>query len=133
MQVIEELAIGATSEEMTPHFAIIYDDLLRKELEINCGQIGDGSMINAMMTAVDPVVERRAIREYNLQCKVRPVAGDQRLPKVQQVCPPPHAQGAKGSGKRPAKGEPAGQQLGKKARVCFKCGLPGHVQANCGK
>ena len=123
--------MGATSEDMTPHFAIIYDDMLRKELEIKCGQSGDGSRINAMMTDVDPVIERRAMREYNLQCKVRPAAGEQRVPKVQD---PPQPFEAKGRGKRAAKGEPAGGPKGKKAvKVCFKCGLPGHMMADCGK
>ena len=62
MQVILELAFGSAGEERSPHFAIIYDDLLRKELEIQCGQMGDKSRITQLMLEVVPFIERRAVR-----------------------------------------------------------------------
>ena len=79
------------------------------------------------------------MREYNLQPKTRQATGEQRAAGVQHLGATQgaaqgdtYSKGAKGSGKRPAQGEPAGQpKMKKAAKKCFKCGQTGHMQAQC--
>ena len=62
LQVIAELALGAAGEDRTAQFALVYDRLLREEVELRCGQCGDNSRLASMMTTVDLDIERRALR-----------------------------------------------------------------------
>ena len=60
--MIAELALGAAGEDRTAQFALVYDKLLREEVELRCGQCGDTSRLASMMQTVDPDIERRALR-----------------------------------------------------------------------
>ena len=61
-QVVLEIAMDASEEDRTPHLAIIYDELLRMEVENRCGQLGDAYAVESAMTATVDAVLRRAKR-----------------------------------------------------------------------
>ena len=65
-EVIAELALGAAGEDRTSQFAVVYDKLLREEVELRVGQCGDTSVLASMMSSVVPDIERRALR-----CQIR--------------------------------------------------------------
>ena len=59
-----EIALGAASEtpDRNTTLGIIYDELLRKEIENKCGQLGTDWQYNDMFTTVDEGTLRKAGR-----------------------------------------------------------------------
>ena len=54
--------MGAAAEGFTPALAVIYDELLRKEVENRSGQLGESYEVGEAFMRVDEAVLRRAKR-----------------------------------------------------------------------
>ena len=52
-QVVLQIALGAGAEERSPSLALIYDEMLRAEIENKCGQLGDDFDIHKKLSAMD--------------------------------------------------------------------------------
>ena len=50
MQVVLDIAIGAAAEARPTSLAVVYDELLRKEVENKCAQLGKTWSFSTMLT-----------------------------------------------------------------------------------
>ena len=61
-QVVLEIAMGAAAEDRTTGLAIMYDELMRQEIEDKCGQLGLDYDFSEVLLQVNETSLRRAKR-----------------------------------------------------------------------
>ena len=97
VQVVLDIALGAAADARPPSLAVMYDELLRKQIENKAGQLGDSWVFSDMLTEVNENVLRQARRQAVclsvrvlvctlLCCRKVPQVGQ---PEVLAVPPPP--------------------------------------------
>ena len=133
-QVILELALGAVGEDRSPVVAMVYDDLLRKEVETKCGQLGSSFELKEKFLTIDPIIERRAVRCECVSCQCMwrcmcPLIRELNLMPSNRLC---GSSSLKPKAEEPtSSGKGGGKRKSPSEAICYKCGQPGHLAYQC--
>ena len=125
-----EIGLSSASEERSPSLALIYDEMLRSEIENKCGQLGDDFDMHQKLTSPDERVlqwARRCMVFLHVMVSRYAVPFSREWDKTNRwqaaVLP-------KAEPKKPAP-KPEQNHAKRQKIECWKCGVTGHFANQC--